>query len=294
MLRLLHDRIWLADQPAPATTPILPRTPSELIDRRHELQQLFATAPADQRHVIERIANSALDASQMCEYLTAAVAVQGERRDWIINNWPHIVELEQITQLITTQEPVAHWPDRQPPAVRDVLHQLRQLAPQIDHREERSLAGIDRQAADRDPVRLLENRHHHLKQLASQTMSPNEQQALHRELVGLGTELRAARRNRTIDDTFNRYLPNPDDEARTTRIATLAADTLTTQPTWVIDHIRQFHDNHQLTTTSINELATRIITTAVHHDLHGQLPATWPTPTPRALDVAHPGVQVGW
>ena len=294
IVRLLEDRIWLADHPAPATTPIVPRTPSRLIDRRHELHSLLATAPADQRQLMERIANSALDASQMHECLTAAVAVQGERRDWIIAHWPHIVELEQITQLIATQQSLAHWPETQPPAVRDVLHHLRLLAPEVDQREERSLAAIDRQATDSDPVRRLENRHNHLQLLAAQTVSFDEQEALHRELVVLGTELRVARRDRTIEEAFNRYLPNAVDEARTARIATLAADTLTTQPTWVIAHVRQLHDNHQLATADIGELATRIITTAAHLDLHGQLPTAWPAPAPRALDVAHPRVEVGW
>ena len=294
MLRLLEDRIWLADHPAPATTPIVSRTPSQLIDRRHELESLLATAPADQQQLMERITNSALDASQMHEYLAAALAVQGERRDWIIANWPHIVEVEQINQLIATEESLAHWPTAQPPAVRDVLHQLRLLAPHVDRREERSLADIDRQAADSDPVRQLENRHDHLQLLAAQTVSTDEKEAVHRELVAVRTELRTAHRNRTIDDAFNRYLPDVVDEARTTRIATLAADTLNTQPAWVIEHVRQLHDNHQLATTDIGELATRLITTAAHLDLHGHQPTASPTPTPRAMDTAHPGVECGW
>ncbi len=78
-----------------------------------------------------------------------------------------------------------------------------------------------------------------------------------------------------------------------TRIATLAHDVLTTQPAWIIDHIRYLHDNHQLTSTDPVELATRIITTAAHHDLHGQLPAGWPAPTPPAVDLAQPSLEIG-
>ncbi len=54
---------------------------------------------------------------------------QDARRDWIIANWPHIVELEQVTQIISTQQAAPHWPDTQPDPVRtmaptesDALH----------------------------------------------------------------------------------------------------------------------------------------------------------------------------
>ena len=67
---------------------------------------------------------------------------------------------------------------------------------------------------------------------------------------------------------------------------------LTTQPAWIIDHIRYLHDNHQLTSTDPVELATRIITTAAHHDLHGQLPAAWPAP-PLSVELAPPGIEIG-
>lgn len=88
-------------------------------------------------------------------------------------------------------------------------------------------------------------------------------------------------------------MPNPIDDARTTRIATLAVDTLTNQPTWVIDHIRYLYDNHQLTDTSVAELATRIITTAAHQDLHGELPTTCPAPPAPTVEFATTGIEIG-
>lgn len=293
MLRLLEDRLWLTDHTTPTVEPIATSTPTELIDRERELQQLLAAAPADQRQLIDRIANSHLGTVQMHQYLSEAMAAQDGRRDWIIANWPHIVELEQVTQLITAQEPLAHWPTVQPDPARDVLDQLRLLAPELDQREERSLAELDRQAADCDPVRRLEARRDRLQQLARQAVAPDERDALRDEFASLTAELRQARRDQTVEHAFDKYLPNALDEARATRIATIAADTLTSQPTWVIDHVRYLHDNHLLAGTDTTELTTRIIQAAAHRDLHGQLPAAWPALGSSAPEPAALGIDIG-
>ena len=124
-------------------------------------------------------------------------------------------------------------------------------------------------------------------------MSPTEDEALHQELVALSGELRHARRERAVEQTFNRYLHNPIDDVRATRIATLAADALTAQPSWVIAHVRYLYDNNQLTSTEPTELATRIITIAAHYDLHGRLPTTWPAPAVPVLELAGPGIEFG-
>jgi hypothetical protein len=257
MVRLLEDRLWLADHLTPTVVPLTTPTPSELLDRRNELQQLLASAPADQRQFIDRIVHSQLDSTQIHDYLTAAMAVQDRRRDWILSNWPHLVELEQVTQLIAAGEPLAHWPTAQPGAVSDVLEQLRQLAPSLDAREERTLADLDRQEAASDPVLELEIRRTHLRQLAARTASPIESEAIDNELADLSDRLRIS------------------------------------QPTWLIDRIRHLHDNHQLTGCDVAELATQIIQAAAHCDLHGQLPATWPAPSPPAVDLAMPALELG-
>ncbi len=293
ILRLLEDRLWLVDHPGPAVEPMATSTPTELVERQHELQQLLFTAPADQRQFIDRIVHSHLDAVEMHEYLSTAMAGQDERRDWIIANWPHIVELEQVTQLITSQEPLAHWPTAQPDAVRDVLDQLRLLAPELDQREDRSLAELEQQTRNSDPVLRLEAQRDHLQRLAAETVSPDEREALRHEFLSLSTELRQARRDQTVERSFDKYLPNALDEARATRITTVALDTLTSQPTWVIDHVRYLHDNDQLVGTNAIELATQIIDAAAHYDLHGALPDTRLAPVSPAVDPAVVGVELG-
>ena len=275
MLRLLEDRLWLADHPTPEVVPLPAATPQELVDRRAELEQLLATAPADQQQFIDRIARSELDPTEMHEYLSAAMAVQDERREWILTNWPHLVELEQVTTLIAEQEPLAHWPVTQPAEVRDVLDQLRQLAPHLDTREERSLAELDRLEIESDPVRKLEARRTHLRQLAEQA-TPIEQEAIHSELATLSHDLRAARRSRTLNEAFDRYGPTPIDDARATRITTLAHDTLTNQPAWIIDEIRDLHEKGQLNTRDVSRPG--------YPDHPCSRPPRPPRPPPRTVD----------
>lgn len=277
MLRLLEDRIWLHDHHTPTITPLQTAQPAELIERHAELEQLLAGAPADQQHFIHRIAHSTLDPIEMHEYLSAAMAVQDERRTWILANWPHLVELEQVTTLIERQQPLAHWPHTQPPEIQAVLDTLRQLAPQLDQREERTLAELDRLEIDTDPVRRLEARRAELRELSVRA-TPVEREALDAQLGKIGAELRHARRTRAVDESFARYTTTPIDDARATRITTLTHDTLASQPAWLIDGIRTLHENNQLNTRDVTDLATRIVAAAADQDRHGQLPEQWMEP----------------
>lgn len=292
MLRLLEDRIWLHDHHTPTVTPLRTAQPIELIERRAELEQLLAGAPADQQQFIDRIARSALDPVEVHEYLSAAMAVQDERRTWILANWPHLVEFEQVTTLIEQQQPLAHWPHAQPPEVQAVLDGLRGLAPQVDEREERTLAELDRIEIDTDQVRRLEARRAELLEL-SQRATPVEREALDARLDKIGAELRQARRTRAVDESFARYTSTPIDDARATRIATLTHDALTSQPAWLIDGIRTIHENHQLSTRDVHELATRIAIAATHQDRHGFVPDRWADPAPTPQPVIGLTVEIG-
>ena len=293
MIGVLDDRCWLIDRQPIVPAAVTVRMSIELISRQTELQRLLSTAPVDQRELIERITNSALAPAQMHKYLTVAAKGQGERRDWIVANWPYIVELEQINSLIASQPAVVHSPAVERDPMLEMLNQLRLLAPTLDGREQRTLAELDRQAGELNPVPELEARAAQLEQLA-QSGSSGEQEAVHEELVNVGAQLRQARRERAADQVFDRYQPNPIDDARATRIATLAHDVLTTQPAWIKDHVRQLHDEQQLTSSDPVELATRIIQVAAHLDLHGQLPATWPTPVPAAVSLSYPSIELGY
>ena len=283
-IRLLEDRLWLADHPHPEVTPLTTRTPASLIERRDELEQLLATAPADQRDFVTRLTTSQLDPDELHEYLSAAMAVQGERREWILANWPYLIEFEQITTLITQQAPLAHWPTAQPLEVQQALAILRELAPEVDTPERRSLAEIDAAEHAADPVRRLEVRSKHLQALATHATGP-ERDAVDAELAQLAHELRAARRSQLVEDSFSRYHRTPWDQARENRIKTLTNDTLTRQPEWVIDEVRHLHTTGQLAALTPEALATHITAKAVALD-GGQPTAAAPAPEPPTVDLA--------
>ena len=78
------------------------RSRRELEARRAELEAIFATVPADHRGFIDRLqAGGTLPLEDTTELLREALATQGERRRWILQHWPHVVEYAQITRTLT-------------------------------------------------------------------------------------------------------------------------------------------------------------------------------------------------
>ena len=288
MLRTLEDRLWLAAHAVPEATPLATLTPAQLIDRQRELEMLLAGAPADQRSFIDRIVTSQLDPTEMHEYLTAAMAVQDARREWILTNWPRLIEVEQITALVAQQAPLAHWPAAQPPEVQEALEKLRALAPTLDAREERTLAEIDRAEAQADPVRQLEARRDHLRELTAAATTA-EAEAVRSELAAVTLELRNTRRARRIDSTFERYFPTTWDTARTTRATTVAHDVLTTQPSWVVDELLRQHAHGQLTTRDTRTLADELVVKALNADRGGIAPLLAEPAVPEPVLAVEPG-----
>jgi conjugative relaxase-like TrwC/TraI family protein len=282
MIRLLEDRLWLTDHPQPEATTLTTRTPASLIERRDELEQLLATAPADQRNFVTRLATSQLDPAELHEHLSAAMAVQGARREWILANWPHLIEFEQITTLIAQQAPLSHWPKAQPAEVQQALAMLRKLAPEVDTPERRSVAEIDAAQHAADPARRLEARSKHLRALATHATGP-ERDALDAELAKVAHELRTARRSQLVEGSFSRYRCTPWEQARENRIKTLASDTLTQQPEWVVDEIGRLHTTGRLATLAPEALATHITAKAV--SLDGGQPPTTPAAEPPTADL---------
>lgn len=77
---------------------------SQLEARRTELDGRFETAPPDQRDLIARLRDgNQLTLADTTEALSAALEAQGSRRDWILANWPHVVEYAEITRAIETR-----------------------------------------------------------------------------------------------------------------------------------------------------------------------------------------------
>ncbi len=292
MLRTLQARLWLTDRhddPAPAVSTM---SATDLLARRDELEALMHTAPPDHRRLIEGLTSGSVNTADVHEQLVTAGRAQDDRRGWIVANWPHVVELEQVNALIAAQPPLAHWPLTQPVAVQTMLDAMSGAAPPLAQREDRSLAEIDREAIANDPVRRIESQIDELDQLAARTTSTAERDAVTAAQRAARHDLAAARRAQQIDDVFARYGADPHTDARERRALTIAHDVLTEPPSWVIDHVRRLHDNGQLSTTRLAELTTRVVTAAIELDQHGRLPNDWESRPMQAPVRVVPAVEV--
>jgi hypothetical protein len=281
MLGTLRDRVWLTDRQH-EPQPIRPTmSPTAMHERRAELLALTSTAPSDHRELIERLTAGDVRLAEVHEHLVAAINAQQERRDWIVANWPHVVELEQVNALINAQPALAHWPIATPPAVKAVLDELASSAPSASPREERTLAALDQNATTTHPVHQAEAKVRDLDELANRAGTDAERVAVDEALRFARLELRQARREQRIDGVFARYGSSPHDDAVERRRLTVGYDALTNPPDWVVDQLHRLHDNGDLGATRVDELATRIAAAAVHLDRHGHLPEHWTAIGPR-------------
>lgn len=256
MLAVLEDRCWMEDHDPGAAGPVVPPlTARQLVDRREELEQLLAGAPADQRALIDRLAHSQLDPGELHEYLVAAMQAQDARRDWIIANWPHLIELEQVNVVLASQPALAHWPLALPQQVQDVLDQLRAMAVPPEQREERSLAEIERTRLESDPVYRIEQRLTRLQHLLDATNDTEERRAVLQEITECRSELRSARSERAVDSAMATYAA---DSPVGRRIATLRYDILTSQPEWLVDEVLRLDECDGLRHLGMPKLATHL------------------------------------
>ncbi len=148
-----------------ASTPPTPIIPSrtELHERRAELDGLLAGAPADWRTTISQLRSGQLSLDDTADLLQAALDGQAARRDWIIANWPHVVEYQEINRTLTT----ATWgPD--PGLLTDLLTRAVSdpLATSIEHGEPWLRAALTR-IANGDTTHLDDQAVSYLEDLAA-------------------------------------------------------------------------------------------------------------------------------
>ena len=83
--------------------PLLPSR-SQLDERLAQLDEVLASAPPDQRDLLDRLrSGDQMTLLDTTEALNAALDTQGARRDWILANWPHVVEYAEITRAIDSR-----------------------------------------------------------------------------------------------------------------------------------------------------------------------------------------------
>lgn len=96
--QLAAARTWLhTHQPIPEHPITRQRSLDEHQTRRDELDQILATAPPDCRPLIDRLASGdTLPFDELAELLDDALATQRDRRAWILEHWPHVVEHAEL------------------------------------------------------------------------------------------------------------------------------------------------------------------------------------------------------
>lgn len=93
---------WLAA--TDRAEPQWPTVPSyrELQTRNRELCEIFATAPDDCSELIAELHNGQLSLDDTAQILQGAIGRQNERRAWIIEHWPHVIEFQEIHRTLDT------------------------------------------------------------------------------------------------------------------------------------------------------------------------------------------------
>jgi conjugative relaxase-like TrwC/TraI family protein len=111
---VLETRQWLAGHDAaPTERTITGRSVEQLEVRRVELDALFDTAPPDQRPLIAQLrAGDQLPFDNTAHVLDQALTDQGDRQQWILTHWPHVVEYAEIERALTPE--VALFVDDRP------------------------------------------------------------------------------------------------------------------------------------------------------------------------------------
>ena len=148
--RSLATRDWLHDHttnvPAPEARPV---DVAAVHERIAELDQLLADAPSDQTRIITAIRNGELQPDDVDKALGDAADIQKERRQWITEHWPHVVELAELTKLSEAHDPLAHWPTAITSEVQRWLDQLADIT--ADFADTTPLPDLDQRLADARP-----------------------------------------------------------------------------------------------------------------------------------------------
>jgi conjugative relaxase-like TrwC/TraI family protein len=100
--RLGLTRTWLATTDRIEAADAIAPSYDELLECRSKLDELFAAAPPDWRPTIRQLQVGQLGLDDTAELLQAALEGQQARRQWILVNWPHVVEYQEINRALTT------------------------------------------------------------------------------------------------------------------------------------------------------------------------------------------------
>ena len=119
-----ESRVWLDTYSPAPTVPPRARTLAELTERRSELDAILAAAPTDQRHIVQALTSGQLTLGDTTEILRDALTQQGDRRRWILEHWPHIIESAEIDRGFEAASSAGNMPFDPDAGLTTVPHEL--------------------------------------------------------------------------------------------------------------------------------------------------------------------------
>jgi UvrD-like helicase C-terminal domain len=283
MTATLTHRAWLTQRnPQPIEAAVVKLTAIEIHERIEELERLFATAPTEQANVIDDIVSGNLNESELHDTLAQAADSPSQRDQWIIANWPHIVEHQQLQQLAAEHDTLAHQPIELRLAARRVLQQLLANSEHIEPEETRTIAELETALLVLDPGAQLQALTQELAEINDRISaiadSPTpagdaehdqllqaERDALQARRSPLRSAIREARRKVTEE----RWDDSPANQLRaaiTHRTTTLYQQTIEDPPDWAVQLLNDLDDSGSLQQLSDHQVAQLLQAEALGRD----------------------------
>jgi hypothetical protein len=95
--RVREVRAWLENSDRLTPESMAARAPAELHDRLSEIDTILASAPPDIHHLLDQLLAGQLSMDDTDALLVDLVERHGDRAQWIVEHWPHVVERHEIT-----------------------------------------------------------------------------------------------------------------------------------------------------------------------------------------------------
>lgn len=112
LITVTESRHWLDTNGTTEPATITHRSRPELEQRKTELDAILTSAPRDHRRLIDQLrADGQLPLDNLTDALTQALNAQGDRRQWILEHWPHVVEYAQVTSALDAHDSQSEHPE---------------------------------------------------------------------------------------------------------------------------------------------------------------------------------------
>ena len=277
---ILHTRCWLNDRPAHAPGTALPAMTGEEIDQRiRHLERILRSAPPDTSRIIAALTTVSDQNDRQQQALTVSLAQQDERRSWILQNWPYVVERHELERLQADHHALA---PALPQPVEDLLQRLVDLIEPGD-REDRTLAELHDLLQESQPERHLTDltaRLFHIGDRLTLIGEPHanpatgktteallaDQRALIHQRDRLRAELADERQRIAMTQALGTDLGSTTVAAIARREHTLATHVLTQPPAWLNRWLTQLHEDGLLSQLPDSTLASAIGRLACYRD----------------------------